>query len=71
MNVKQFEPTHTLIKRGRGTGLVKDSIVLAECLKQISELRIIKYLGKLTSIEDKREIKRVYDANAMWGDDVA
>ena len=65
------QPTHTLIKRGRGTGLVKDSIVLAECLKQISELRIIKYLGKLTDIKDKREIRRVYEANFMWGDDVA
>ena len=64
------QPTHTLIKRGRGTGLVKDSIVLAECLKQISELRIIKYLGKLTDIEDKREIRRVYEANPMWGDDL-
>ncbi len=65
------QPTHTLIKRGRGTGLVKDSIVLGECLRQVSELRILKYLGELTSIEDKREIKRVYEANTMWGDDVA
>ena len=64
------QPTHTLIKRGRGTGLVKDSIVLGECLRQISELRIINYIGKLTCMEDKQEIKRVYDANIMWEDDV-
>ena len=53
------------------TKLVKDSIVLGECLRQVSELRIIKYLGKLDSIDDKREIKRVYNANLMWGEDVA
>ena len=31
------QPTHTLIKKGRGTGLVKDSIVLCECIRNISE----------------------------------
>lgn len=63
------QPTHTLIKKGRGTGLVKDSIVLCECIRNISELRIEKYLGKITSMDDKRAIKIACDANFMWGDD--
>ena len=59
------QPTHTLIKKGR------DSIVLCECIRNISELRIEKYLGKITSMDDKRAIKIACDANFMWGDDVA
>ena len=38
-------------------------MVLGECLRQISEQRIIKKLGYISSMEDKRNIKRVYDAN--------
>ena len=40
--------------------------------KNISELRIEKYLGKIsTSMDDKRAIKIACDANFMWGEDVA
>lgn len=58
-----YQPTHTLIKKENGTELKYDSVVLGECIRQISEQRILKYLGCVTKIEEKREIKRVYDAN--------
>lgn len=57
------QPTHTLIKKGREKGLVSDSIVLGECLRQVSEKRIIKLLGSITNIHEKNEIRRVYNAN--------
>lgn len=57
------QPTHTLIKKGKDKGLVKDSMVLGECIRQISEKRIINYLGKITDINEQREIRRVYNAN--------
>ena len=60
-NIKQ--PTHTLILRGEEKGLKEDSIVLGECLRQISKRRIKKYLGKISDPIEKKEIKRVYDAN--------
>lgn len=56
-------PTHTLIAKGRGTGLKYDSMVLGECIRQISEKRILEYIGCITRLEEKREIKCVYDAN--------
>ena len=57
------QPTHLLFKRNEEKGLKADSMVLGECLRQVSEQRIIKKLGYISSIEDKRNIKRVYDAN--------
>ncbi|WP_099467815.1 type II toxin-antitoxin system PemK/MazF family toxin [Konateibacter massiliensis] len=57
------QPTHTLITKGEGKGIVEDSMVLGECMRQVSEKRIIKYLGSITEINEKRRIKRVYDAN--------
>lgn len=57
------QPTHTLLKRGRSKGLVEDSMVLGECIRQVSEKRIISFLGKITDEKEKREIKRVYLAN--------
>lgn len=57
------QPTHTLLKKGKDKGLIMDSIVLGECLRQISEKRIIKYLGCVSDEKEKKEIKRVYDAN--------
>lgn len=56
------QSTHTLLKKGAGKGLINDSIVLAECMRQISKKRVIKYLGKVTDINEKREIRRVYEA---------
>ena len=38
-------------------------MLLGECVRQISEKRIIKKLGSITKLEDKKEIKRAYDAN--------
>ncbi len=57
------QPTHTLIKKGVEKGLKEDSIVLGECIRQVSEKRIKKYLGKISDPAEKKEIKRVYDAN--------
>ena len=52
-----------ILQRDEEKGLKVDSMVLGECLRQVSEQRIIKKLGYISSIEDKRNIKRVYDAN--------
>lgn len=57
------QPTHTLIEKGIDKGLIEDSMVLGECMRQISEKRIIKYLGCISDEIEKKEIKRVYDAN--------
>lgn len=57
------QPTHTLIEKGNEKGLVEDSMVLGECMRQISEKRIIKYLGCISDVKEKKEIRRVYDAN--------
>lgn len=57
------QPTHTLIRKGKDKGLKEDSIALGECLRQISEKRIIKYLGKISDKTEKIKIKCVYDAN--------
>lgn len=58
-----YQPTHSLLKKGTTKGLKEDSMVLGECVRQISENRIIKKLGSLSEIKDKEEIKRVYLAN--------
>lgn len=57
------QPTHTLIKKGVGKGLVSDSIVLGECLRQVSEKRIIQLLGKISDAKEQNAIRRCYEAN--------
>lgn len=57
------QPTHTLIRKGRDKGLIKDSILLGECMRQVSEKRIKKYLGSITDLYERNEIHRVYEAN--------
>ena len=57
------QPTHTLIMKGKDNGLAENSMVLGECIRQISKERIIKYIGSITSDKDKSEIRRVYYAN--------
>ena len=57
------QPTHLLFKKDERKGLKVDSILLGECLRQVSEQRIIKRLGYISSMEDKRSIKKVYDEN--------
>lgn len=64
---KLGQPTHTLIKRNNINGLTRNSMVLGECIRQVSEKRIIKYIGSIVSMSEKREIKRVYDANMNIG----
>lgn len=62
-------PTHTVISKGDGKGLYKNSLVLGECIRQISEKRIVGVLGKITDIREKMEIKRVYNANFDDGEE--
>ena len=38
-------------------------MLLGECMRQVSEKRIQKYLGKITDNNEKAEIRRVYNAN--------
>ena len=62
---KVNQPTHTLIKAGEENGLTVDSMVLAEAIKQISELRIKKYMGHITDEEDRKNIFNAYMANFL------
>ena len=57
------QPTHSLLSKGISKGLIKDSMLLGKCVRQISKKRIIKKLGSITNINEKKEIKRIYDAN--------
>lgn len=57
------QPTHTLIKKGSDTGLVVDSMLLGECMRQISKKRILKHLGSVTNIFEQQEIRRAYIAS--------
>lgn len=57
------QPTHALIKKGREKGLLCDSILLGECLRQVSERRIEQILGKITDTTEQNEVRRVYYAN--------
>lgn len=57
------QPTHSLFKKDISKGLTEDSMILGECVRQISEERIIKKLGEISELCDKKEIKRIYDAN--------
>lgn len=57
------QPTHTLIKRSIDTGLKTDSVLLGEQMRVISSQRIIKKIGTVTSEKERKEIRRVYEAN--------
>ena len=57
------QPTHTLIKRSVDTCLREDSLVLGEQMRVISNRRIICKIGCVTDKEERRELKRVYDAS--------
>lgn len=56
------QPTHTLIKKSVDTGLKMDSILLGEQIRAISNQRIKKKIGSVTSEHEKEEIRRVYKA---------
>ena len=57
------QPTHTLIKKGMNKGLSYDSVVLGECLRQVSEKRIIQFLGRISDTNEQNAIRRCYEAN--------
>lgn len=57
------QPTHTLLKKSNDNGLEEDSIVLGEQMRVISNQRIIKKIGSITNEKEKKEIRRVYEAN--------
>ncbi len=57
------QPTHTLIRKSADTGLKRDSILLGEQMRVISNKRIIKRIGSVTNENERDEIRRVYVAN--------
>ena len=57
------QPTHTLIKKSAETGLKTDSILLGEQMRVISSQRIIRKIGTVTDEWERKEIRRVYEAN--------
>jgi len=57
------QPTHTLIRKSADTGLKKDSILLGEQMRVISNKRIKKKIGSVTDKNERDEIRRVYVAN--------
>lgn len=60
------QSTHTLLTKGGTKGLTTDSMVLGECMRQISNKRILKRMGKISDEKEKKEIQRVYFANANF-----
>ena len=63
-NTKQ--PTHSLFYPEEGNGLCCVSMLLGECVRQISKERIIKLCGKIVDPRDRHKIKKVYTANFAW-----
>ena len=58
------QPTHSFFyKDEEGKGLTKDSMLLGECVRQVSKQRILQKLGVITKIQEKKKVKAVYDAN--------
>lgn len=57
------QPTHTLIRKSADNGLKTDSVLLGEQMRVISNQRIIKKIGTVTNELEKKEIRRVYEAN--------
>ena len=57
-----YQPTHSLFVKRKGNGLKCNSVLLGECMRQVSEQRVIKYLGRLDSLEEREKVRRVYFA---------
>lgn len=57
------QPTHTLIKKSADTGLKMDSMLLGEQMRVISSERIKKKIGCVTDEKERKEIRKVYEAN--------
>lgn len=56
------QSTHSLFMRGTG-GLTQSSMLLGECVRQVSKQRIIKKIGSISDRVTKLEVKRVYESN--------
>ena len=57
------QPTHTLINNSADTGLKIDSVLLGEQMRVISNQRIKRKIGVVTDEKERKEIRRVYEAN--------
>lgn len=57
------QPTHSFFQKDESKGLTQDSMILGECVRQISKERILKKLGTITKMQEKKKVKAVYDAN--------
>lgn len=57
------QPTHSFFYKDLDKGLTVDSMILGECVRQVSKKRIIKKLGTITKLQEKMKVKAVYDAN--------
>lgn len=62
----EYLPTHTLFNPDEDNGLHEKSMLLGECIRQISEKRIIKKIGSVENMIDRIRIKKVYQANFAW-----
>jgi mRNA interferase MazF len=56
------QSTHSLFMRGTG-GLTQSSMLLGECVRQVSKQRIIKRIGSVNDRATRLEVKRVYESN--------
>ena len=56
------QSTHSLFVKGTG-GLTRSSMLLGECIRQVSKQRIIKKIGSISDRTTKLEVKRVYESN--------
>lgn len=57
------QPTHSFFYKDADKGLTQDSMLLGECVRQISKKRIVKKLGEITKLQEKKKVKSVYEAN--------
>ena len=60
---KLNQPTHSLFRKGSEKGLLYDSVLLGECVRQVSKQRVKSLLGHINNDFERNEIKRVYMAN--------
>ena len=56
------QPTHSLFVKGTA-GLAENSMLLGECIRQISKQRIIKKIGAINDKATRLEVKRVFESN--------
>lgn len=66
---KTMQPTHSLFTRNTG-GLNEDSVLLGECIRQISKERILCKIGNINDANNQRKVKKAYEANFIEDGDV-